>query len=101
MIQIDFIIVYLNVSFGIEQTRILFRRKLLQSSLSTCTYNNIIRVDVFKKKLGVHRTLRKHVFSNTLKSLPLNNENFRIKKPDVFNVSAENIDCGYSLEPPR
>ena len=29
-----------------------------------------------------------------------NNENFQIKK-NVFLISAQNIDCGNSLEPPR
>ena len=28
-------------------------------------------------------------------------ENFQIKNSDVFHISAQNIDCGYSLEPPR
>ena len=28
-------------------------------------------------------------------------ENFQIKKSDIFHYSAQNIDCGYSLEPPR
>ena len=28
-------------------------------------------------------------------------ENFQIKKSDIFHISAQNIDCGYSLEPPR
>ena len=23
------------------------------------------------------------------------------KKPDIFHISAQNIDCGYSLKPPR
>ena len=26
---------------------------------------------------------------------------FHIKKSDIFHISAQNIDCGYSLEPPR
>ena len=26
---------------------------------------------------------------------------FRQKKSDIFLISAQNIDCGYSLEPPR
>ena len=26
---------------------------------------------------------------------------FRYKNYDIFHVSAQNIDCGYSLEPPR
>ena len=28
-------------------------------------------------------------------------ENFQIKKSDIFHISSQNIDCGYSLEPPR
>ena len=26
---------------------------------------------------------------------------FSDKKSDIFHISAQNIDCGYSLEPPR
>ena len=26
---------------------------------------------------------------------------FQIKTSDIFHISAQNIDCGYSLEPPR
>ena len=26
---------------------------------------------------------------------------FRYKNYDIFHISAQNIDCGYSLEPPR
>ena len=33
--------------------------------------------------------------------LPPKIENFQIKKSDIFHISAQNIDCGYSLEPPR
>ena len=29
------------------------------------------------------------------------NENFQIKNSDIFLISAQNIDCGYSLEPPQ
>ena len=29
------------------------------------------------------------------------NENFQIKNSDIFHTSAQNIDRGYSLEPPR
>ena len=45
--------------------------------------------------------LRKHAFSNILKILPPKKEGFRIKNFDIFHISAQNIDCGYSLEPPR
>ena len=46
-------------------------------------------------------TLRKHAYSNILKILPPKNENFLIKNSDIVHVSAQNIDCGYSLEPPH
>ena len=26
---------------------------------------------------------------------------FRLKNSDMYHISAQNIDCGYSLEPPR
>ena len=28
-------------------------------------------------------------------------ENYQIKNSDIFHISAQNIDCGYSLEPPH
>ena len=36
-----------------------------------------------------------------MKILPPKNENFQIKNSDISHISAQNIDCGYSLEPPR
>ena len=42
-----------------------------------------------------------YCYSNILKILLPKNENFQIKKSDFFHISAQNIDCGYPLEPPR
>ena len=36
-----------------------------------------------------------------IENLPPKNENFQIKHSDIFHISAQNIDCGYSLESPR
>ena len=47
------------------------------------------------------QSLRKHVYSNILKILPPKSENFQIKNSDIFLIYVRNIDCGYSLEPPR
>ena len=45
--------------------------------------------------------LQKHAYSNIWKiSLP-KPENFLIKNSDNFHISTQNINCGYSLEPPR
>ena len=44
-------------------------------------------------------SLRKHTYS---KISPLKTVIFQIKKnSDSFHISAQNIDCWYSLEPPR
>ena len=45
--------------------------------------------------------LRKHAYSNILKILLPKNENFQLKISDIFHISTQNIDCGYSLKPPR
>ena len=47
-------------------------------------------------------SLRKHAYSNILKILPPKTDNFPIKKnSDISHISAQNIDYGYSLEPPQ
>ena len=46
-------------------------------------------------------SLRKHAYSNILKISPPKTDNFQTKNSDIFHISAQNIDCGYSLEPPR
>ena len=51
-------------------------------------------------ELGLH-SLRKHTYLSILKISPPKTENFQMKISDMFHISALNIDCGYSLEPPR
>ena len=46
-------------------------------------------------------SLRKHTYSNILRILPLKNENLQMKNSDIFLISAQNIDYGYSLELPH
>ena len=46
-------------------------------------------------------TLREHAYSNTKKISSPKTENFQIKISNNFHISAQTIDCGYSLEPPR
>ena len=35
-----------------------------------------------------------------IENLPPKTENFQIKNSGSFHISAQNVDCGYSLEPP-
>ena len=44
--------------------------------------------------------LRKLAYINILKISTPKTE-FSDKKSDINHISAQNIDCGYSLEPPR
>ena len=44
--------------------------------------------------------LRKHAYSNILRILPPKHKNFQMKNSGSFHISAQNIDCGYLLEPP-
>ena len=48
-------------------------------------------------------SLRKHAYSNIVKisSKKKTEKIQKKKKSDIFHISAQNIDCGYSLEPPR
>ena len=45
--------------------------------------------------------LRKHAYSNLLKISPPKTDFFSDKNSDIFHISTQNTDCGYSLEPPR
>ena len=57
-----------------------------------------------KAKFDIHiisNPLRKHAYSNILKILQPKPEIFQINILMFFHISAQNIDCGYSLEPPR
>ena len=55
----------------------------------------------YEESQSTETPLRKHAYSNIQKILPPKNENFQIKKSNIYHISAQNIDCGYSLEPPR
>ena len=45
--------------------------------------------------------LRNHAYSNILKMAPPKTESFQVKILIFFHISAQKLDCGYSLEPPR
>ena len=48
-----------------------------------------------KLKEGLNITKSTDIF------LALKIEHFQLKKFDIFLIFAQNIDCGYTLEPPR
>ena len=73
----------------------------LTGALLVSTHNICFHGEIRKLLCG-YSPLRKYAYSNMLKILPPKNENFKIKKfRYIFHISDQNIDCGYSLEPPR
>ena len=45
--------------------------------------------------------LRIDAYPNILKISPPKTGRFQTKSTDIFHISVQNIDCGYSLEPPH
>ena len=55
---------------------------------------------------SLDRLLKLHITKTCLCNIQrffyvVKNENFVRKKKDIFLIFAQNIDCGYTLEPPR
>ena len=48
-------------------------------------------------KFSLRKRLFKYIENFTTKVMKI----FRQKNSDIFHISAQNIDCGYSLEPPH
>ena len=46
-------------------------------------------------------SLRKHAYSNIQEISPPKTDKISDKNSNIFHISAQNIACGYSLEPPR
>ena len=81
---------------------ILFCVILLYSILFSCILllNSFRRAQLPETYISLD-PLRKHAYSNILKILQSKKENFQIKNSNIFHFSAQNIDCGYSLELPQ
>ena len=45
--------------------------------------------------------LRIHAYSNVLEISPQKTKSFQVQILTFFHITAQDIDCGYSLEPPR
>ena len=54
-----------------------------------------------EKKLPMQYTEKKLSMQYTEKKIGCKNENFHWKNFDILLIFAQNIDCGYTLEPPR
>ena len=55
----------------------------------------------FSYSADTHSPLRKHAHAIYRKCFGCKNEKFHWKNFDIFLIFAQNIDCRYTLEPPR
>ena len=69
---------------------------------STSVFRHVNReyTEPRRQKKYIRTSLQKHAYSKILKISPPKTESLQIKKSDFFHISAQNIDYGYSLEPP-
>ena len=77
---------------------LIFNQKKMFSLLTVSA--NRIYPKYLNTSASFHIITKTRLFEYT-KILPPKNENFQLKISDIFHISAQNIDCGYSLEPPR
>ena len=70
-------------------------RKMLEPSV-------IIKGDVYTSKgTNTNIDITKTRLFKYIENFTTKNWKFSDKKSDIFHIIAQNIDCGYSLEPPR
>ena len=62
--------------------------------------NAILKLSWFKYIIHYETIPIQIYWKNLDKKKQKTRYNFQIKNSDIFNVSAQNRDCGYSLEPP-
>ena len=77
--------------------------QFLEVKISIYLNRRVFVMDDHKVPLsGLHYSLRKHAYSKLLINFTTKKKaSVQIKNSDIFHISAQNIDCGYSLEPPR
>ena len=80
----------------------------LQQTLSTQPYQQSLKLsqpvsylDFFEIELltigPITVSLRKHAYAKYIENFTAKNWKFSDKNSDIFHISAQNIDCGYSL----
>ena len=75
-----------NLNFHYSKQNVNMVKRLIRYSVLWSPAETITKTRLFK-----------YIENFTTKQLA----NFQIKNSNIFHISAQNIDCGYSLEPPR
>ena len=74
---------------------------LLEANLGRCLCQENKEEVASRNSQLLSPSLRKHAYSNTLNISPSKTESLQINTLIFFHISGQNIDCGYSIEPPR
>ena len=64
-------------------------------------YKGLVKNKTFVKTYTKKQSITKTRLFKYTEIFTTKNESFQIRNSDIFHISAQNIDCGYSLEPPR
>ena len=71
----------------------------------TCSSKIVVNIIYHIKVLVVHVHVNLHYENMPMQYIEIfkivKNENFQRKNFDIVLIFAQNIDCGYTLEPPR
>ena len=84
-----FLMTYLRVTYDLPVS-------ILRLNLAFICYRILLPKEEYLVIVITKTCLFKYTENFTCK-----NENIQIKHSDIFHISAQNIDCGYSLEPPQ
>ena len=86
---------------SIPSTQISFIVSWINKVLLRCdrSYLSLGTYEPWRQKKN-HRITKTHLFKYS-ENFTTKNRKFSDKNSDIFHISAQNIDCGYSLEPPR
>ena len=71
----------------------IYKRKKYFISLAHYAYSRVSNVQL--------KYIRKTRLFKSIENFTTKNWKFSDKNSDIFHIIAQNIDCGYSLEPPR
>ena len=88
--------------FSLHLQKLLYHPFCVNIDNDVCEFFSIFKFRFLTGMVLTKESKQKHAYSNILKILPPKNDFFFSgKNSDSVHISAQNIDCGCSLEPPR
>ena len=84
-----------------SRTNFTGRFAVTQQHKKTAQSYEFIKTDLINKIRESGKDITETRLFRYIENFTIKNWKFSDKNSDVFHISAQNIDCGYSLEPPR